>query len=126
MRERDLQRATELFAQIQSVQGDMGSHDAFGKHLRLFFELEHSTTSLDGWADVAKALDLNHDELHMRTNLLIRAMLDEKMTNVKAELRKLGVKLEDEVPPEPKEKKSKKQLRITGPAGTDMKKNGGD
>lgn len=114
MRERDLQRATELFAKIQSLQGDMGSHDAFGKGLRLFFEFENNPG--EQWADVAKALDLNHDELHMRTNLLIRAMLDEKMTNIKAELRKLGVKLEDDVPPEPKPKKPKQKL-LPSPGG---------
>lgn len=127
MRERDLERATQLFAQIKSLEGDYGSHDAFGKHLSLFFELEGSSEFADKsrginppteWADAAKALDLNHDELHMRTNLLIRAMLDEKMTNIKAELRKLGVKLEDDAPPAPAPKtKAPKQRLLPAPNG---------
>lgn len=112
MRERDLQRATELFAQIKSLEGDFGTHDAFGKHLTITFQFPNDgrDTEHPEAAFVAQALDLNHDELHMRTNLLIRAMLDEKMTNIKAELRKLGVKIEDEVPPAPKAKASKTKL----------------
>lgn len=111
MRERDLERATQLFAQIQSVQGDYGSHDNFGKHLTITFQFDNPKGDEPMVVVVvAHALDLNHDELHMRTNLLIRAMLDEKMTNIKAELRKLGVKLEDEMPPAPKPKAPKQKL----------------
>lgn len=115
MRERDLERATQLFAQIQSIDGDYGSHDTFGKNLRLHFEFAKETALHSEWAEVAKALDLNPDELHMRTNLLIRAMLDEKMTNIKAELRKLGVKLEADEPA-PLVKKEKKQKLLPAPS----------
>lgn len=124
MRERDLERATQLFAQIQSLHGDYGSHDAFGKCLGVRFALpqygqvnnskgepEQVIVGYDDF-DAAKALDLNPDELHMRTNLLIRAMLDEKMNGIKSELRKLGVKLEDDLPPE---KPKKKQKLLNGP-----------
>lgn len=113
MRERDLERATQLFAQIKSLEDDYKTHDAFGRHLHVVIEIIDSvkvTSNVNDWAEASKALDLNHDELHMRTNLLIRAMLDEKMANVKAELRKLGVKLEDEVPSAPAPKKTRQKL----------------
>lgn len=119
MRERDLERATQLFAQIKNIEGDYGCHDTFGKHLFVAFIMGgNDEDQADYPADAAKALDLNHDELHMRTNLLIRAMLDEKMTNIKAELRKLGVKLEDEVPPAPKPKAPKQKLLPAPNGGT--------
>lgn len=116
MRERDLERATQLFAQIQSINGDYGSHDAFGKYLTILFDLPIETVKANEkeWSFVATALDLNPDELHMRTNLLIRSMLDEKMNCIKSELRKLGVKLEDDLPPE---KPKKKQKLLPAPNG---------
>jgi len=128
MRERDLERATQLFAQIKSIESDYATHDAFGKHLGVRLALPNYGTAnnsageseqvIIGYhdADLAQALDLNYDELHMRTNLLIRQMLDEKMTNVKAELRKLGVKLEDEQPTAPKTKAPKQKL-LPSPTG---------
>lgn len=119
MRERDLERATQLFAEIKKVQDCFADHEKVGKHLRLFFQLP-CTNQVDGgpeedWSDVAPALHLQHDALHMRTNKLINTMLGEQLTNLKAELRKLGVKLEDEttLPASPKGKA--KQKLLTGP-----------
>ena len=117
MRERDLERATEIFGYIKSLEGDFSTHDVFGKYLCIQFALPKDDGPVD-YVDAFTALALNQDELHARTNLIIRAMLEEKMTGYKAELRKLGIKLECDMPPEneKKEKKEKKQpLRLVGP-----------
>lgn len=112
MRERDLERATQLFAEIKKVQECFADHEKIGKFLRIGFELPSANVA--EWADAFAALHLNPDALHARTNMLINAMLGEQLTNLKAELRKLGVRLEDDVPPEPKPK-GKKQKLLTGP-----------
>lgn len=119
MRERDLERATKIFSQMKKLEECFMDHEKSGRYLRLLFELPRVNV-VDGgkevdWADVAAALALNPDSLHARANLLIRAMLEETMTNHKAELRKLGIKLEADEVPVPA-KKEKKQKLLPAPA----------
>lgn len=118
MRERDLERASQILTQIKEVEKCMVDHEKFGRHLRLFFELPVQTKVIgeqpSEWVDVATGLALNQDELHARSNILIHTMLSEAMMAHKAQLRKLGIRLEED---ESQPKKKKEPLRLVDKSG---------
>lgn len=123
MIEGNLKRATEIFAEVDIVRKLIGEAELLQPTLRLFYQVEpfnatdgDGTTRVHDQVEAFAMLMLPSDEVRMRVNAVLIKMLDEKVNSHRLALKKLGIKLEDDIKPEKPVKKHKaKILRLAGP-----------
>lgn len=112
--ERDLALIAALYSEISEITESMGMQTQFGRHLKVCYLMPHQGKEMDkiehDEVSIAKALQLNEDEMYARCNAVIADMLKERLQAKRQELKKLGIWLSDEPPPE--KRKKKEPLRL--------------
>ena len=124
MLERDLEKVTSLYATIRSLEDKKNMHLELKKHLVAYYYVpKDGNEAVSELCQLSYHLELNADELHEMIADAVIQMLDHKIKECRCVLRKLGVKLDDELPkvPEVKAKKKVKPLLIKGPKNGEEK-----
>lgn len=122
--EGNLERATEIFAEVATVRKLIAEAETLQPTLRLFYQVDpfvatdgDGVTRTHDQVEAFAMLMLPSDDVRMRVNALLIQMLGEKVNSYRLSLKKLGVKLEDDIQPAKpsKPKKGARILRLTGP-----------
>lgn len=122
MQEHNLERAGELFAAIRRIEGHLELAQKFGPTVSVTYQHEPFEASVNGVVgiydrvDAFNILELNSDKIRFGVNQLIEHLLREKITDLRNQLRKLGVKMDDDSTPK-KLPSVKKTLRLEAPNG---------
>jgi len=118
MLERDLNLVVSIHKEINTICDALKMHEEYRKYLSICFQIPQaddpripSSQIVYEPASVGILLGLKDEEIHQKCNTIITEMLQKRIAEKRAELAKLGIRLEDDTPKLPRRKKER--LRLT-------------